>query len=146
MLLLKFRKWKSEFQERIAEIDRTEEELHKQVLATAKKELERFYAEYEEKKKRNSKSVELSSVGGDLTNFKGNSWEKVYKYIDMQTTASLPPNQPTNGITLNGPAARMKENLANQAANNTAYKDASRMKVLLQELKNDPNAPVPASR
>ncbi|KAI8853139.1 clathrin light chain-domain-containing protein [Chytridium lagenaria] len=117
------------------ERDSKSKKKHEEVLASAKDSLERFYAEYNEKKSKavaKNKEAESLLLKQDDASAGSNIWEKVVKQIELSTTSP--------STLLKSLESRQQ---GRQAAKKPAakHKDTSRLKSLLVSLKNDKNAP-----
>jgi predicted aminopeptidase len=70
------REWQEQFERKIQERDTKQREKHEGILKEAKEQLDKFYAEYSEnKKKATKKEAEPKS---------GNVWERIYKNIEKE--------------------------------------------------------------
>lgn len=69
------KEWRVKFQARIAEIDAKTASKKDETLKKAKEDLERFYAEYEEKKKKSiSRNRDQERLGKEDAGRTGNTW------------------------------------------------------------------------
>ncbi|KAJ3217571.1 hypothetical protein HDU67_007643 [Dinochytrium kinnereticum] len=133
------RKWRENFAALVAERDARSQTKHQETLASAKESLERFYAEYNEKKAKavsKNKEAEALLLNREDTSAGGNIWEKVVKQIELSSTSSINPARDTKKT---GKDDRKDDKAAKKPA--TKLKDTSRLKSLLVSLKNDKNAP-----
>ncbi|KAJ3305181.1 hypothetical protein HDV03_001943 [Kappamyces sp. JEL0829] len=125
--------WQAEFDAKIADRDSKEKDKHARMLAEAKESLERFYAEYNEKKAKGiarNKELEQQTIA-QRDAAAGNVWERVLKQVEV------PPKPKVDPAAKKGPHnTEEKKSAAKKATNETA-----RFKQVLTSLKNDPNAP-----
>ncbi|KAJ3129892.1 hypothetical protein HK098_007646 [Nowakowskiella sp. JEL0407] len=132
------RKWKEEFQNIIAERDAKSEEKHQKIIAEAKDALERFYADYNDKKSKGiAKNRDLAKEPQAASSPTGNVWTAISKQIE---SASAPS---TNSAALKkGSTNPVKSgSVDDKKAAAPKGKDLSRFKEVLGSLKQDPNAP-----
>ncbi|KAJ3105693.1 hypothetical protein HDU97_007670 [Phlyctochytrium planicorne] len=132
--------WRESFAAIIAERDARSQKKHAEVLATAKDSLERFYAEYNDKKHKavaKNKEAEAQLVNRDEAAGSGNIWERVVRQVELSaTTTSVNPARDTKKPKDSG----QKDDKAAKKPS-TKLKDTSRFKTLLLSLKNDKAAP-----
>ncbi|KAJ3098129.1 hypothetical protein HDU96_000127, partial [Phlyctochytrium bullatum] len=133
--------WRQKFAAAIAERDARAEKKHQETLQLAKESLERFYADYNEKKARaiaKNKELEESLRSSDEGSSTGNVWERVVKQIELSSVSSV--NQARVAKTGKSDGTEKKDDKPKKALAKT--KDTSRMKSLLLSLKNDKKATV----
>ncbi|KAI9352040.1 clathrin light chain [Obelidium mucronatum] len=132
------RAWRENFEMSIADRDAKSYAKNEETSRSAKESLDRFYAEYNDKKQKTiarNKENEKSAAAREETT-SGNIWERVVKQID--TSASGNPA-----------GAKLKEKLKESGKDDgkaskkpaAKSKDTTRMKSLLISLKADKNAP-----
>ncbi|KAJ1813782.1 Clathrin light chain [Coemansia sp. RSA 2599] len=143
------KEWQSKNQGLIEQRDRQSQGRHEEVVAEAKEAMDKFYAEYNErrdravKENRNSQEIEVQSAS------KGNLWERVWKQIDLATRAAVPQESlkktQAGGLGASPfaqrPAATQLQPQQPQQQQQVGSRDTSRMRELLQDLKRDENAP-----
>ncbi|KAI9501452.1 Clathrin light chain [Coemansia spiralis] len=116
--------WTSKQREIVEERDRVSTEKHQAMVEEAKRNVDKFYEEYNEKR---DKAVEQNRANQELelqAASKGNLWERVLKQIDLATKGSEQSTQ-----------------LASASNAGQQVRDTVRMRELLQELKRDKDAP-----
>ncbi|KAJ3220976.1 hypothetical protein HK099_003845 [Clydaea vesicula] len=129
--------WRIEFEETIQARDSKSKARRDNTLKEAKESLERFYAEYNDKKEKNlarNKSLEKNAEPEST-----NVWERIVQNIDVKTsTAALSSRDQKLKDKLQGKEKKTDEK---KKAPATKGKDRERMKQLLISLKKDPKAP-----
>ncbi|KAJ2846039.1 Clathrin light chain [Coemansia erecta] len=139
------KEWQNKNQGLIEERDRQSLARHEEVVNEAKEAVDKFYAEYNEKRERavkenrNNQEIEVQSVS------KGNLWERVWKQIDLATRAgaaqeSRKSTSPAAAAGNSSPFAQ-RSSQPQQLQQQVVTRDTSRMRELLQDLKRDDNAP-----
>ena len=123
------RKWKQEFQSAIDSRNAKAKTNHEQTLKEAKEALERFYAEYNEKKaksvaKNKEHEKQLIATRDDLTT--GTVWERAYKQIEQAAAAAK---------------EKKIDDKKSKNPDKTSARDTTRLKQLMASLKNDKKAP-----
>ncbi|KAI9008567.1 clathrin light chain-domain-containing protein [Hyaloraphidium curvatum] len=119
--------WREKQQAALEERDRKSAEKHKEILEKAKKDLEAFYRDYNEKKDRMKQQAAKDqgpiAEAQQAAGAGGNVWERI---LALSETSSAAPATPTS---TSAPRVR-------------GSKDTSRMRQILTQLRNDPNAPL----
>lgn len=133
------RKWKEDYKLAIEERDRKSAEKHSKILATAKDSLDRFYADYNDKKNksiiRNKDAESAMHEVKEKANLAGNVWERSVKLIETNTSAV--------GTSTKKDVSKesKKKDEKEKDTEKLKAKDTTRMKSLLYNLKADPKAP-----
>ncbi|KAJ3238204.1 hypothetical protein HDU78_003637 [Chytriomyces hyalinus] len=134
------RAWRENFEMAIADRDARSTVKNEETLRSAKESLDRFYAEYNDKKNktvaRNKESEKAALALQESST--GNVWERVVKQIDTSVSSSANAAKLKEKIKADGSKDDRKR--ASAAAAPKA-KDTSRMKSLLISLKADKSAP-----
>ncbi|KAJ3158324.1 hypothetical protein HDU86_003033 [Geranomyces michiganensis] len=148
------RAWREDFAALVASRDAKSKAKAAEVASAAKDALERFYAEYNEKKGKSvarNKEMEKKAVAERDDVSSGTVWDRVVKQIEQVTSTSA--NASTKGkvdltkgrLTTDGNKAGKdgKKDGAGGAAGgaSTKTRDTARMKQLLMSLRKDPKAP-----
>ncbi|KAJ1881381.1 Clathrin light chain [Kickxella alabastrina] len=128
--------WQSHQREIISERDRDSETKHQRLVREAQESVDKFYAEYNEKKER---AIAQNRAGQEVemqTALKGNLWERVLKQIDLATKSAAADQR---GVLSPLPTANAS---ASASASASVFAgDTARMRELLQDLKKDKDAP-----
>jgi hypothetical protein len=134
-------KWRLQRDQEIEKKDAAEKQKHQEILSKAKTDLENFFKEYTEKKKKNlklnreSESAAAAGAGGGSTS--GSVWERVAAQIDL---TSAPATSSVASVV-----SSKKDSSSNAAADKKEKKeekkDTSRLKQIILQLKNDAKAP-----
>ncbi|KAJ3046077.1 hypothetical protein HDV00_003827 [Rhizophlyctis rosea] len=140
------KEWRENFQNTIAERDAKSNEKHEAVLRKAKEDLERFYAEYNDKKEKSikkNKDHEKSTIAARDDTTSGTVWERVAKQIEPSTPLTAGGGSTKGKVDLKGAKLEDKSKDGKGAAAKPATKtrDTARMKQLIFNLRKDPNAP-----
>ncbi|KAJ3088750.1 hypothetical protein HK102_008023 [Quaeritorhiza haematococci] len=143
------REWRERFEALIAERDSKSKEKHEATLKEAKEALERFYADYNDKKSKGiarnrQQEQEVIRDRDDTTS--GNVWERAVKHIDTKPAAATSsasklgksPFVTAASSSKLGDADKKDEKAKKPVAK---AKDTSRMKEVLLSLKKDNKAP-----
>ncbi|KAI8816708.1 clathrin light chain-domain-containing protein [Fimicolochytrium jonesii] len=147
------REWRASFQALIADRDAKSQSKQQELLRNAKESLERFYAEYNEKKAKSvarNKDQETKAIADRDDTTSGTVWDRVVKQIE-QVTQTASGSSTTKGkvvdlnkgrLTTTGADAKAdKSKDANKNKETVKVRDTARMKQLLMSLRKDPNAP-----
>ncbi|KAJ3319799.1 hypothetical protein HDV06_005920 [Boothiomyces sp. JEL0866] len=116
--------WQVEFDRKVVERDEMAKDKHGRILNEAKEALDRFYAEYNEKKQKSitrNKELEKNLIAARDDNTSGTVWERVLKQVE---------------------GSQKKQDKKDDKKKEKAVKaDTSRFKQVLVSLKNDKDAP-----
>ncbi|KAJ2635610.1 Clathrin light chain [Coemansia sp. RSA 1286] len=131
--------WQTKHQQLVIERDEQSKARHLEVVAEAKESMDKFYAEYNERRdraiqeNRNNQEIEIQSVS------KGELWERVWKQIDLATRDNMTKTNASSpiGQVNNSPFAQRPQDTVQNPVN----RDTGRMRELLQDLKRDDKAP-----
>ncbi|KAL2915634.1 Clathrin light chain [Polyrhizophydium stewartii] len=132
------REWRERFNATVADRDARSRDKHEQILAQAKESLERFYAEYSEKKAKSisrNKELEKTLIAARDDSTSGTIWERVVKQIET-TQAAKDKKDDKKDKKNKGPA--------DASAQKPKGRDTARFKQLLLSLRSDKNAPTVA--
>ncbi|TPX57574.1 hypothetical protein PhCBS80983_g03738 [Powellomyces hirtus] len=138
------REWRDRFAALVAERDTRSKQKHEEILANAKDAIERFYAEYNEKKTKSinrNKEQEKRSIAERDDTTSGTVWDRVVKQIEQVT-------QPNSTTSTKGKVDLTKGRLTDDKGKEkkeikptAKTRDTARMKQLLMSLRKDPKAP-----
>ncbi|KAI3658097.1 hypothetical protein MP638_002381 [Amoeboaphelidium occidentale] len=136
-------KWRLQRDQEIEKKDAAEKQKHQEILSKAKTDLENFFKEYTEKKKKNlklnreSESAAAAAAAGAGGSTSGSVWERVAAQIDL---TSAPATSSVASVV-----SSKKDASSNAAADKKEKKeekkDTSRLKQIILQLKNDAKAP-----
>ncbi|KAJ3274729.1 hypothetical protein HDV01_002251 [Terramyces sp. JEL0728] len=116
--------WQVEFDRKVVERDEMAKDKHGRILNEAKEALDRFYAEYNEKKQKSiarNKELEKNLIAARDDNTSGTVWERVLKQVE---------------------GSQKKQDKKDDKKKEKVVKaDTSRFKQVLVSLKNDKDAP-----
>ncbi|KAI9203407.1 clathrin light chain [Polychytrium aggregatum] len=132
------RQWREEFSAKIAERDAKAQTKHELKLKAAKESLERFYAEYNDKKakgvlkNKEAESALLEAQQKLATN--GSVWERAVKLIETSAAVSNTSSNPAKLKDKKSTDDKTKTNV-------TKGRDTTRMRQLIYALKSDAKAP-----
>ncbi|KAJ3279285.1 hypothetical protein HK104_001588 [Borealophlyctis nickersoniae] len=146
------KQWRETFQSTISSRDAASKTKHEATLKSAKEALERFYAEYNDKKEKaikKNKDVEKSLVAARDDTTSGTVWERVVKQIETTTplsTSSGSSSSSGKGVVNLNPNKKPDDKSKDAAAKTGAKpggktRDTARMKQVLMSLRRDPKAP-----
>ncbi|KAI8815116.1 clathrin light chain-domain-containing protein [Cladochytrium replicatum] len=133
------REWREAYNATIADRDAKSAVKHEKILEEAKAALERFYAEYNDKKaKLIAKNRESGSGSQYEESTSGTVWDRAMKQIESSVTSSS-----SNKKAAGNPARTGSTNAAADEKGKKVAKgrDTTRMKELLQSLRGDEAAP-----
>ncbi|KAJ3063591.1 Intraflagellar transport protein 56 [Podochytrium sp. JEL0797] len=138
------RQWRDAFDMAIADRDAASHEKDAETARLAKESLDRFYAEYNDKKnktiQRNKDSEKTLLEKQDAVS--GTVWERVVKQIDLTASSNSAATKLKEKIAAkDDKKPNQQQSRATAAAAAPKAKDTSRMKSLLISLKADKNAP-----
>ncbi len=136
--------WRNQFNAQIAERDSRAREKHERILAEAKDQLDKFYAEYNEKKAkgiaRNKREAESAKTEGTETPsgtlINKNVWERVSKLIEQTGSASVKDAKLKEKL-----GAKENKKEGDKKQSQVKGKETARMKEVIQSLKKEPKSP-----
>ncbi|TPX56337.1 hypothetical protein SpCBS45565_g08430 [Spizellomyces sp. 'palustris'] len=138
------RQWREDFNARVAERDARSKAKHTETLNAAKESLERFYAEYNDKKTKSinrNKEQEKNTIAERDDTTSGTVWDRVVKQIEMTAQASSASSSKGKVDLKPGRLADEKSKDAKTAKPVMKTRDTARMKQLLMSLRKDSKAP-----
>ncbi|RKO90348.1 clathrin light chain-domain-containing protein [Blyttiomyces helicus] len=139
------RAWREDFNATIADRDAKSKKKHAETLQSAKEALERFYAEYNDKKAKSinrNKEQEKALIASRDDTTSGNVWDRVVKQIELSSQLSSASSSGVGKVNLGKTKPTDDKGKDAKAAKpQTKVKDTQRMKQLLLSLKKDPKAP-----
>lgn len=135
----KIKEWKLKFEKKINEKDANSRSKHDKILLEARKSLERFYSEYNDKKNKIiSKNKENEDYQSNLRSGKGSIWESVLIHIESQQ--SNQQQSKSSSIDVKSPIDKRSNNSTPitsipNSVNKVDKIDKSRMKEVFMNLK-----------
>ncbi|KAI9094721.1 clathrin light chain-domain-containing protein [Phlyctochytrium arcticum] len=138
------RQWREDFNAKIAERDAKLKEKHQATLDAAKEAIERFYAEYNEKKNKSiqkNKEAEKRGTAEREDTASGNIWDRVVRQIETTSQATTSASSKARVDLKQGRPTDDKGKDSKAAKQALKTRDTARMKQLLMSLKKDPKAP-----
>ncbi|KAI8805008.1 clathrin light chain-domain-containing protein [Cladochytrium replicatum] len=133
------REWREAYNASIADRDAKSAMKHEKILEEAKAALERFYAEYNDKKaKLIAKNRESGSGSQYEESTSGTVWDRAMKQIESSVASSSSNKKAAGNPARTGSTNAAADEKAKKAAKG---RDTTRMKELLQSLRGDEAAP-----